>query len=57
MEKKPRVRIETDSQGKQYVLYEVRCSVCKKCWLREGAASCLYGGPYEGYVKVDEDAS
>lgn len=47
MENKPRIRLTKDGG----VLHEVRCSVCKKCWLREGAMNCIYGGPFDGYEK------
>jgi hypothetical protein len=30
------------------------CSICKQCWIYEDTGKCIYGGPYDGYVKVPD---
>lgn len=32
----------------------ISCACCKKCWRHKDYYSCIHGGPFEGYVKVEE---
>lgn len=36
----------------QKTMIRTKCSVCKQCWKYIGNATCIYGGPYKGYDKV-----
>ena len=35
----------------------INCAVCKKCWLivlGKLRGKCIHGGPYRGYVEVED---
>jgi hypothetical protein len=32
-----------------------RCAICKTCWFDPMTGHCIYGGPYSGFVKVEEN--
>lgn len=34
------------------IMLAVRCAVCSKCWVQAGTYTCIYNGPYHGYVEV-----
>lgn len=36
-------------------LEPVSCEVCQVCWREVGKGPCLYGGPYLGYVIIEEE--
>lgn len=43
-----------DKEG--HILIRGKCSCCKQCWVYLGGpmkGKCIYGGPYQGYEKID----
>jgi MinD superfamily P-loop ATPase len=43
---------------KNYIMIKSNCSACKTCWVYldhpSMAGKCIYGGPYSGYEKQEE---
>jgi len=46
-------QLKRDSEGS--LLVACKCSVCKHCWLNVMTEKCIYGGPFAGYVKIEEE--
>ena len=36
---------------RKYKIYSCKCTLCEKCWYREDADVCIYGGPFTGWEK------
>lgn len=53
---KPRHDAAWNEEFEEWVM-PWQCGCCKKCWMRlsgDRRGSCLHGGPYMGYVFVDD---
>lgn len=58
MDESKKVETRRDSDGT--ILIRGKCSACKQCWIRLSSPNkgkCVYGGPFEGYTKVNDNAT
>jgi Zn-dependent alcohol dehydrogenase len=46
---------EVQSDKRVIRLYRCKCSICEKCWYIPETNSCIYGGPYSGYIEVEKE--
>ncbi len=46
-----KVRTEVDKRGNVIVLVQTACAVCRKCWKNRDTGRCIYGGPFDGFVR------
>jgi hypothetical protein len=48
---------EKEPKGRITTLYRCGCPCCEKCWFRLDTEHCIYGGPFSGYIKEEEDGT
>lgn len=51
------IKQEKEPKGRITTLYRCGCPCCEKCWFRLDTEHCIYGGPFSGYIKEEEDGT